>query len=556
MLKLSRAGSCVLSLILAGAVFTACGADDGKKSEPGRQQQGGEAGDDGSGDAGRGGSGGTAGSSGSAGTSGNAGEPAGVGGAAGAGAGEPTGGTGEGGGADGAAGAGGAPDEPPFRGLYIGEEGSDAAAGTEAAPFETLAHAASIAQAGDTIVFLDGDFQLSNQVVKIKDGVNVMAKNAGQANITSGVSAAVFELEGDTLISGLKVTDAQYVLRFAGAAAAQGTVTIENSSFFNCTQLCLGLTGASSAIVIGNDGEVLGNGGQGFALLSDTASISVSGGILRNYGNGGIFRGRGESIVSLSDVSFEGGTGPVLQLQNEAVGDLEGVQVAAASAMLFEQSNDTELTVTGSDISTSVTASNCFVVNDGNLLEIVGSKVHGCGTGVKSLLPEELRLIDSEFYDHSFGGTDLSANGTRSVVIDGCEFYDSTYTGMRIGAGGTVLNLKMRNTSVDITSLANWHALMLDGTNASSIDLGTLADPGGNTFLQRAASASSAMRLQFQSGTIYAVGNTWTPSAQGANAQGKYAVTSGKVLEDATAANGINYVKPYTTTKIRLAEIP
>lgn len=97
---------------------------------------------------------------------------------------------------------------------------------------------------------------------------------------------------------------------------------------------------------------------------------------------------------------------------------------------------------------------------------------------------------------------------------------------------------------------------MLDGTNASTIDLGTLAEPGGNTFLQRATSLSSAMRLQLQAVTIQAVGNAWTPSAQGADAQGKYVVATGKVLEDATAANGINYVKPFTTTKIRLAEIP
>ncbi|MDF3066732.1 MAG: hypothetical protein K0R38_2333 [Polyangiaceae bacterium] len=554
MLKLSRAGSWVLSLILSGAVFTACGSDDGKKNEPGRLPQGGEGGEN-SGDAGKAGSAGssTAGSAGEPGAQGGAGDTGGTSGTAAGGGSEPTAGGND---AGGSSGAGGEGPEQPFSGLYIGVDGSDTAAGTEAAPFETLAKAASVAQPGDTIVFLDGTFPMSNQVVKIPAGVNVMAKNAGQANITSGTSAAVFELEGDSHFSGLKVTDAQYVLRFAGGVAAQGTVTIENSSFFNCTQLCLGLTGSASAVVLGSEGEVLGNGGQGFAIVSDTATISVSGGILRNYGSGAIFRGRGESSVSLSKVSFEGGTGPVLTLQNEAVGQLQDVKVAAASAMLFEQSNTSELIVTGSDIATSVTASNCFVVNDGKLLEIEGSKVHGCGTGVKSLLPQELRLSNSEFYDHSVGGADLSANGTRSVVIDGCKFYDSSLIGMRIGNGGTVLDLKMRDTSVDITSTANWHAIMLDGTNASTIDLGTLADPGGNTFLQRAASLSSAMRLQFQSVTIQAVGNTWTPSAQGANAQGKYVVSSGKVLEDATAANGINYVKPYTTAKIRLAEIP
>lgn len=66
------------------------------------------------------------------------------------------------GGTDGAAGAGGAPNDPPFNGSYIGPDGDDAATGTMDAPFETLAHAASVARAGDTIVFLDGNFTLGN----------------------------------------------------------------------------------------------------------------------------------------------------------------------------------------------------------------------------------------------------------------------------------------------------------------------------------------------------------------------------------------------------------
>ena len=65
------------------------------------------------------------------------------------------------------------------------------------------------------------------------------------------------------------------------------------------------------------------------------------------------------------------------------------------------------------------------------------------------------------------------------------------------------------------------------------------------------------MRIQLQAVTVQAVGNTWTPSAEGADAQGHYVVTSGKTLDITAAVNtGINYVKPYGTTTLRLAQIP
>ncbi len=553
------------SLVACGLVIAACGSDDGKKAANRSPSGGGEGGE-------------SAGKSGSAGTSGNgsAGEPVVVGGAPGGGAagsgtagsgvagsgvagsgaggssaGESTGGAGD------VGGAGGDDSGQPFRGLYIGEEGDDAAAGTEAAPFETLAHAASVAQPGDTIVFLDGTFAMSNQAVKIPSGVNVAAKNAGQASLTSTTSIAVFELQGDSRLSGLKVTGGQRVVRFAGAAAAQGTVTIEDSSFVNCSITCVELTGATRAVVRGTEGAVLGNGGGSFAIVSNTSTLAVTSGILQNYGSGGIFRASNEATVTLTDVEVVNGTGPALTLRNASTALVTGATIATQSVLLFEQSEATELTVKSSDVSTSVSASNCFVLNAGAKLTIEGSSVHGCGTGIKGALPTVLTLVDSEFYDQSFGGTDLDVYASATVTITGCSFHDMAYTAMRMGSAQTLLNLKMRNTEIDVTSLANWHAIMLDGTSASTIDLGTLADPGGNTFIQRAATLSSAMRLQFQAVVISAVGNTWTPSAQGANAQGKYVVASGKVLEDKTAVTaGINYIKPYATTTLRLAQIP
>jgi hypothetical protein len=319
----------------------------------------------------------------------------------------------------------------------------------------------------------------------------------------------------------------------------------------------LDLTGAANAIVTGTEGAVLGNGGNAFALLSETSSIEVTGGTLQNYGAAGIFRAADESTVMLADLEVKGGTGQLLILRDASVGTVQDTVVATSAQGAFTQYATSELTVRGSDISTDETQIYpCFYQYDAKKLVIEDTKVHGCGTGVKGAIPLDLQLIDSEFYDHDFGGADLDANGSRKVSISGTSFHGCANTAFRIGSAGTVLDLKLRNTSVDVTTLANWHAIMLDGSSASTIDLGTLEEPGGNTFLQHAATLASAMRLQFQAITIQAVGNTWTPNAQGASAQGKYTVTSGKTLIDATAANGINYIKPYTTTKIVLAQIP
>jgi hypothetical protein len=219
--------------------------------------------------------------------------------------------------------------------------------------------------------------------------------------------------------------------------------------------------------------------------------------------------------------------------------------------------------VKNSDISMkpNATAYECFDIEMSGVgkLSVEKTKAHGCGTGLKGVMPGELALIDSEFYDLSFGGSDLDAGGGGvggTVLITGCKFHDVVYTALRLGGGNSVLKLTMRDTDFHVGSMVNWGGIILDGKNSSVIDLGTLADPGGNTFVQTTAT-ETALQLQPQAVTITAVGNTWTPNAEGADAQGHYSVKAGKTL-DITAATtmGINYHKPYATTTLRLAQIP
>jgi hypothetical protein len=71
---------------------------------------------------------------------------------------------------------------------------------------------------------------------------------------------------------------------------------------------------------------------------------------------------------------------------------------------------------------------------------------------------------------------------------------------------------------------------------ASQLDLGTAASPGNNTIL--CSSVGVANWGQTGNASVTAVGNTWTPSVQGADASGHYA----SQLIAGPTTSGINYV--------------
>jgi hypothetical protein len=551
---------CVVSLATLGLVVSACGSEDDKKKSNNDNQYT------------SGGEGGSAAGDGPASRGGGSNDAAGEGNVEGGTGGTGPGGTGPGGtgpggtgpggagttaGASSEAGAGGEGNVVPFHGLYIDEEGDDAASGTIDAPFETLAHAASVAQAGDTIVFLDGSYTLTT-TVPIPAGVDLMAENAGAATVIGSGFNARIRLAGDTRLTGLELSTFYTAIDFAGAATATGTLIIEGTKFTNCQQVCLVLTGSVQAEVTGAAGAVLSNGGQSFATLAQTASLSIAGGVLQNHGTAGIIDADDASSVTLTDLEVLDGSGLVLSLADEAIGNVSGLTVATLSQVLFDQVNgsSSELTVTDSDLSIKSNVPmpyHCFGVYTPAKLSISGSKLHGCGTGLKGFVPAELTLEEVEFYDLDLGADLYSGGGM--VRIDGCQFRDVGNAAMRLGDGSSLLDLKIRNTVVDVTTLANWGGLIIDAGNASTIDLGTLAEPGGNTFVQHTTVQNTALRLNTQAITIQAVGNTWTPNQQGADGQGHYQVLTGKVRDDVAAANGINYNKAATTT-LRLAQIP
>jgi hypothetical protein len=550
---------CVAVLFSSGVTASGCGSSDDKKNAPDYGGGGGGEGGAGVGEAGGGGAGATGGSSGSTGdagrgTAGDAGSGSGGGGDGGGGAGAPMGGASEGG-------AGGGGPVVPFHGLYVGEDGDDAAAGTIDAPFKTLARAATVAQAGDTIVFLDGSYTVGTTAV-IPAGVNLMANTSGAVTLTG--TGTLLNLKGDIRIEGLKFQSYARVGYFSAGVAATGTVTLVDSTFTNCT-IGLELTGSTSLVVSAAESFVLGNGGNAFAILSEEANLSMTGGILQNYNAGGVIRASEESTVSLTDVQVLDGTGIALAVTGDAIAQLSGVTFATLASALIDQRNNSEITITDSDLSIKPAAATVYycvsnIVDGTGSLTISNSVLHACGTAIRGGIYETMTITNVQFKDLTLGGMDLGYGGGGkggTIRITGSTFENLGYFALRIGSGGNLNDFKIRNSSFNCSSPANWNCLYFDGSNASVLDLGTLSDPGGNTFLQGNAN-QSAVRISFQAINTTAVGNTWTPNVQAADAQGKYNAPEGagqKLLISTPVATGRNYQLPYGGTLL-LAENP
>lgn len=567
----SLPGLCVVSLSAAAVAFSACGSSSDKKKVPTQYEVGGEGGvaEPTSGTGGKAAGGAGKGGGGTAGSSMNDGGVGGVplepqGGAAGATEMEPLTG----------AGAGGEGSVVPFHGLYVGLTGDDTTGdGTATKPFATLAKAAATAQAGDTIVFLDGTYKAANgqlSMTVIPDGVNVMAETPGGVTLQGNTNLTLFKLAGSSHIVGIHFFSFQTVVQFVDDTTATGTLNIKDSSFQDCNVQCLLLSGTTTTNIEVATDAVLGDGKYNFALLSKQASLNVTGGIFQNFLVGGsIVNATDDAVVTLSDVSFlDGVTAQGLLLDKNASAQLSHVKMATQGGTLIQQKGQSVLTIADNSelsMSPASVAGQCLRLEmDGvGSTEITDSKLHDCNGGFSGSLPGSLTLTRVEVSSMNFGGLDLTggAGSAGAIVrITDSNFHDfKGGPSLRINNGTNFTDLKFRGTQFINNMGAAWDTVYLQTSVGSNLDLGTLAEPGGNTFTNNNVN-QSALRLG-SSGTpmkAKAVGNTWIPSVQNADAQGHYSAPAGAgmKLEDTSGVTGRNYAAPYGGSSILLAQNP
>ena len=424
--------------------------------------------------------------------------------------------------------------------------GSDAGGCTQAAPCKTIAKAMSLATSGSNVYLADGIYAPATQgngSPVIPDGVTLRATNAGAATIADNT---VLTVAGSAVLNGVVFGYSNPNIPICGgvtASSASGTPTL----LFNGVLLkCAGAvniggnvkaTMAQGALPLGVYTAAVPGSLSPMITLSNSADLHVSGGIFDGSGNGGDGASwilvQNAATMTLSGVTIRNRTQNALDikdtasvtLKNNTLLDHIGVVDMCQGVILISES--ASLSLDHSQITNSPGVAVC-VAN---------------GTGVVTLnvtnstLANNLRGIENQFFaggatavvtidQSSF--TNHIGDGIRWNGLPGTSFTitNSTFTGngqagnyTGIDFEGTGGSLSLRNSTVS----SNTGDGIFVGQAAAagvSVDLGTSASPGLNTFKSNTGTGLSVGLLAGQ--TLQAVGNTWNTSQQGADANGHY----------------------------------
>jgi hypothetical protein len=256
-----------------------------------------------------------------------------------------------------------------------------------------------------------------------------------------------------------------------------------------------------------------------------------------------------EGSVTILDSTFDGGAAPavvadgpgtqIVNIERTTIRDLTG----AAILLGRERAAGTpELTITNG-------------VLTGN---VHGIGVTTGGVGGINLTVPDITITDTEISGNTRAGIELNNGGCLSIT--GGEL---TGNGGGATARGAIFlqaptrawTLELRDVQVTgNTSGTNLAAILLTGTAATSFDLGTVSDPGQN---ELTGNTGTSIRVQTAAGVlVHAVGNTWEPSVQGADASGQYAAAGAGAAVDVTTGTGANYTMAPSSGTLRLAENP
>jgi hypothetical protein len=179
-------------------------------------------------------------------------------------------------------------------------------------------------------------------------------------------------------------------------------------------------------------------------------------------------------------------------------------------------------------------------------ISVTDSTLSGNSNGVHTTAQATAQMTFDEVHltNNLFSGLNCYGNCTLDMTggsVTGNAGYNPTpwgyYGGLSFGAADRAYDVKLRgvtiadnrNTTVDGNTNNNGNSgVTLAGTVASSFDLGTAADPGGNTLTGNdTGNATTNLNVKVNAGvTVSAVGNTFDASLQSATAAGVYLLGS------------------------------
>jgi hypothetical protein len=296
----------------------------------------------------------------------------------------------------------------------------------------------------------------------------------------------------------------------------------------------------------------------GFAIVRDTAELTIEGGVVdgaSGAGFGNLIDMAGESRLTLKDFTISNQSGALVSggaavwmggvLCTVLIEDsrIDLGNNAGGAACLVQDDNSVgspsaengSLTIRNS-VLTQCRGSAVQLREGAPEVRIEGSELTGSGgrfgieagqiggDSVKVVGRPLLTLVNTMIRGNYLGGIAMNGGGTLSITGGSVDM-----NGGVNGRGGIWLegalpfDVSLRDVSVtDNTGPAGYAGMWLAGDATSTFDLGTAADPGNNTLT---GNQPTQVSMRVAAGVVVsAVGNTWTASAQGADADGHYTV--------------------------------
>ncbi len=392
--------------------------------------------------------------------------------------------------------------------IQVTPDGNDNADGYRK-PVKTLKRALGIAKTGDTVKLAAGRYDASSGETfpaKVPDGVTVVGL-AGGGSILGGTRAEPALLVGSGTLQDLEIDSFKVGVQVSGAASLKG-LRIRKS--------VTAIAAEGSAKVTAQDIDITGNltsCDAGVALTGD-ADFGVQGLATRSLGT--TLSAEGNAAATVGKSRWEGDPGCA-----DAVLVIATKKRVALSETVLEGGR------IGISFGTpGVLPANFDFSKASAVRNMAGDALVG-GNVLATLNDVELAGNGRMGIEASSGAWDLKSVTIKQNAVSGIYLQGAS--------SGLKGRLTLRGSTV--TQNGTDGIYLFDNAVA---DLGTGASPGGNTLAGNTSGV--ALNIAGFSGAtgISAVGNTWRPSTQSANAMGRYVggiSTSGPVLR----AAGNNY---------------
>ena len=412
-------------------------------------------------------------------------------------------------------GSGGAPATRWYVNPVDGDDDND---GTEAAPFKTVAKAVTVAQAGEIIETLAGTYSgETGETWGYTPAAGVTIHAEGPEVIFRGTQAeTAFVLSAPVIIEGMAIR--QFALGFEVTAE---DVELKRINLDANTQ---GVDVVSGSL--NTDDLNIRDGLRGIRVQAGTAEI-----------NGGEISGMGVGCDEYA-----------VLVSGDAAVDLIGTDVVDNPGTVVELADTARMDVTlGAFTNVGGNCSHVFSITGTNTLNLQQTSVSnwdGNLVGAPETSTATISITDSSTMVDGTSGlwlhnanltvSDSTLGGIPGYALEIYTGTEATLTNVDVddNASGILVHdsagsLRLRDsTIINSTSFAG-AGVRLEGNDTNtttSVDLGTMGQPGGNTFL----SNSPTIHCLWDSGlTIQAVGNLWTPNMQDADGTGAYTCMAG-----------------------------